>query len=166
MAGMEDGPLSRLDALRPAIKARWQALLQENPVTPRNAVGLVTPKMLMFMVDETLNRLASEILPTRLINRRPASLAPFGPMRHGCKCGLQLLLTYYLTGAKVLREILPAELGVDRVKVLRCFNRIAHDEMDTLCGVCLHRGGPMCSLRPGPASGNSGEFRRHGGLDS
>ena len=159
---MDDATLPRLNALRPALKARWAALLRENSSARRTAVGLVIPEMLVFMLDETLNRLEGEIPASLSTDRRRASLAPFGPMRTRCSCGLRLLLTYYLAGAKALREILPADLGALRVKILHRFNRIAHDEMDALCGVCGHRGGPMCGLRSNLYSGSvEDEIRLH-----
>jgi hypothetical protein len=144
---MAEGTHPRFETLRPAINARWKDLLRGKVAPSQAPTGLVTPEMLIFMVDDTLNRLGSNLNSTVKPDRRSASLAPFGPTRVTCRCGLQLLLTYYLAGATALRELLPAQLGADRVKVLHEFNRIAHDEMEALCGICQHRGGPMCSLR-------------------
>ncbi len=125
-------------------------------------MGLVIPEMLVFMLDETLNRLEGEIPATLSTDRRRASLAPFGPRRTGCSCGLRLLLIYYLTGAKALREILPTDFGAARVEILHRFNRIAHDEMDSLCGVCGYRSGPLCGLRSNlDSGGREDEIRIH-----
>jgi hypothetical protein len=143
----------RLDGLRPAIKARWTALLCAEPATPRARAALITPEMLVFMLDDTLARLSVSLGGSKTATKRMRILAPFGAMRSGCHCGLNLLLTYYLAGARALRETLPMDFGPARVEVIRRFNRLAHDEMTALCGVCRHRGGGLCSLRPKKTAG-------------
>jgi len=109
--------------------------------------GVITRDLLMLMLDESLARLSLN-LRRRRPSARPATLAPFGALRTGCHCGLNLLLNYYLTGARTLRELLPPDHGTHRVAVIHRFNQLAHEEMSALCGVCQHRGGERCSLRP------------------
>jgi hypothetical protein len=103
--------------------------------------------MLVFMLDDTLARFCASLSTTPLTARKRHDLTPFGGMRTGCQCGVHLLLTYYLSGARALRETLPVELGLDRVEVLHHFNRLAHDEMAVLCEICQHRGGVACGLQ-------------------
>jgi hypothetical protein len=138
------------DALRPKIKARWTELLREGTAAPAAATPLVTPAMLVFLIDESLIRLGTSLRTPAARDRMPQDLAGFGPTRAGCHCGLHLLLSYYLAGAQALRETLPAGRG--RIGVLHLFNHVAHAEMTALCDSCPHRGEALCGLRPGPAS--------------
>lgn len=144
---MAGEPASPFDALRHALKPRWTARLRQAPAAPPGA-GLVTPEMLVLLVDGTIDRLVASLggAPAR----RPVRPARFNPTRAGCHCGLHLLLTYYVAGAHALREALPAVPGSDRREVLHCFNRLAREEMTVLCGTCIHRGGSLCQLEPGP----------------
>lgn len=138
-------------ALRAKIKARWTELLLEGPAAPPAATPLVTPAMLVFMIDESLARFAVRLSAPEARDRAPRALTRFSPTRAGCHCGLHLLLSYYLAGAQALRETMPA--GAGRIAVLHLFNHVAHEELTALCGVCPQRGGALCSLRPGLASG-------------
>ncbi len=147
---MDPGLVARLDALRPVLKRDWAGRLHQAPAEPPGA-GLVTPEMLVLLVDGTIDRLLSRLGGAPAGHReRPGR---FNYARTGCHCGLHLLLTYYLAGARALRETLPAELGAARGEVLHCFNQLAREEMTALCDVCNHRGGALCSLRPGGKPG-------------
>ncbi len=145
---MEPSPVAVLDALRPVIRTRWAELLSAAPPAPPPAAALVRPEMLVFLIDDTLDRFAVNADAPR----RPRPGAPVRDRRTDCQCGLHLLLSYYLAGARALREILPDRLGPGRVALLHAFNRLAHDDMAALCGRCHHRGGPLCCLPPGPAA--------------
>lgn len=149
-AVMPDDIASPLEALRPAIKARWDFLLRKAPASPVPAMSIVKPGMLVFMLDDTLARLTERLREPLPADRPRRDLAPYGGMRTGCQCGLHLLLTYYLAGARALHESLPGTFGPARVKVQHAFNQLAHDEMAALCGACRHRGGALCCLRPEP----------------
>ena len=104
--------------------------------------------MLVLMLDDSLARIGVLLAAPIVSNRQRRDLAPYGAMRDGCQCGLHLLLSYYLAGARALQETLPADFSPTPVEVLHAFNRMAHDEMAALCGICRHRGGPLCRLRP------------------
>jgi hypothetical protein len=145
---VEGAMTSRLDALRPAIKTRWAVALRMAPAPSPAAVGLVTPAMLVFMLDDTLNRLSASLQKPAAGERRRRGLGALGTMSPGCRCGLNVLVKYYVAGAHALRATLPADLGAVRVEVLRHFNRIAHTEMIALCEPCRHRGTAICCLRP------------------
>lgn len=144
---MQKNLAARLDELHPAIKNRWSELLREAPRTQPEATGVVTPAMLILMVDETLERLQRTVRKSPRPVRSGWAVAHFGEMRAGCRCGLHLLQTYYLSGARALKEMLPDGLGVERVEVLHRFNCLAHEEMAALCEICRHRGGAGCSLQ-------------------
>ena len=148
LSWMTGKPSASFDALRPAIKKRWETLLRTAPVGPPATRPLVTSEMLIFMLDDTLARLGAKLGEPAASDRAIRDLLPYGPRRAGCQCGLHLLLTYCLTGAQALKEALPVDSGRWRVEVLHGFNRLAHDEMAALCGICRHRGGPNCGLRP------------------
>ncbi len=141
------------DALRPKFKARWTELLREGAAAPATATPLVTPGMLVFLIDESLARLGANLRAPAARAHPPPNLPDLTPTRAGCHCGLHLLLSYYLAGAQALRETLPA--GPGRISVLHLFNHVAHEEMTALCSQCPHRGGDLCGLRPAlaPARG-------------
>jgi hypothetical protein len=141
-------PLSGFVVVRPRIRTRWEARLRVAPAVPRSVRSLVTPEMLVFMLDDTLARLETRLagLSADGPPRRPH--ATFRLTHAGCECGLHLMLTYYETGAEALKECLPAATGAARLVILHEFNAMAHEEMAALCGVCRHRGGPNCSLQP------------------
>jgi hypothetical protein len=147
---MTGNPAVSFDALRTKIKTRWTELLREGAAAPAAATPLVTPGMLVFLIDESLARLGAGLRTPADPAAAAPDLADFTPTRAGCHCGLHLLLSYYLAGAQALRETLPAGRG--RVKVQHLFNHIAHQEMMALCDHCPHRGGKLCGLRPGLAS--------------
>ena len=149
---MSKGPASWLDGLLPAIKARWAELLLTEPAAPPAANALITPAMLVFMLDESLVRLKDRLRAPAGAGRSRRDHAPFSPRRAGCQCGLHILLSYYVAGARALRENLPAEFGPARLEMIRRFNHLAHAEMTALCGVCLQRGGSLCSLQAAAVS--------------
>ncbi|SDR75639.1 hypothetical protein [Opitutus sp. GAS368] len=138
-----------LRSLGSAIKAGWTAHLKESSPAPPDAAALVNPEMLVFMLDETLARLCATLEKSPEPPRPRITATPFGRTRGSVHCGLQLLLIYYLAGARALREALPVELGPARVEVLHRFNRLAREEMIALCGACHHRGGASCQLATG-----------------
>lgn len=134
-------PASHLGALHPALKQCWSARLRRLPAG-RPGAGLVSPEMLVLMVDGTIARLV-ELPP----ERRHAHPTPrFMTPRAGCQCGFNLLVNYYVAGAWALREVLPPGAETDRRRVVRGLIRLARDELAALCGVCQHRGGSLCQL--------------------
>lgn len=139
--------MPRLDALRPAIKTRWTALLRADPVIAAPATpALVTREMLPYMLDDTLARLSASLLASAKPDRRPLTLDGLGSKSAGWACGIYLLLSYYLAGSQALKEKLPAVFGPARAVVLHRFNRLALDEMAALCGVCRECCGHDCGF--------------------
>lgn len=145
---MEKEMVSPFDAMRPAIKLRWAALLRGGSLRPRTRTGLVTPEMLVLMIDHTLNRLAGEISSPPTWAGRPKVPAPTATRSASCQCGIDLLVGYYLAGARAVHEVLPADFGPSRMKLVHLLNRIAHDEIEALCGVCQNWSGSRCKLNP------------------
>ena len=140
-------PLPRLEALRPVIKARWETLLGETPPSSRQSGAVIRPEMLGPMIDNTLARLMQKMraLPDR------GSFPPM-PVKHekatpNCECGLKLLVNYYLSGVRALREILARDTQVDRRHVCRCLNLLAREEVFALASFCRFRGSATCGLR-------------------
>jgi len=146
---MHTGLINRLDDLRPAIRRRWSELLQQQPAHSPATRAIVTPAMLALMVDETLARLYRSLRAAKRPVRRTCNLTRFGSMTSGCQCGLHLLLSYYLAGARALRETLRGQPDYGRAEVLHHFNRIAHDEVKALCDICQLRGADDCGLSEG-----------------
>ena len=145
---METSVSNRLMALTSAIKARWGSLLRNEMGASRSPSAVITPDMLILMLDETLLRLFKRVeehaktgASLRLPKRRQRK-------KTACRCGLHLLFNYYLAGTRALREVLPREFGRDRVLVCHCLNLLAHEEIEGLALLCQFRGSPTCSLLP------------------
>jgi len=145
---MEIDSLTLLESLKPTIKARWKTLLREIPSRPRQSTAVVMPEMLVLMIDDTLGRLASKLhrLPDRA--SFPPVTAHHQKAKANCQCGLNLLMNYYLSGVRALRDILAGEPGLDRRHICRCFNLLAREEVLALASVCRFRGSATCGLRP------------------
>lgn len=143
---MEPTLVARFEELCPAIKARWSERLRAAPSASKGVSGVVTPAMLVLMLDDTLGLTLTQLKARRRLERGKRDLTAFAAMQRGCQCGLHLLLNYYLVGANVLREVLPKSLGRGRVEILHHFNQLAHDEMSALCSVCRHHEDSLCGL--------------------
>lgn len=151
---MADSLVSRLDTLRSEIKARWTALLRAEPAAPPATTVLIRPEMLVFMLDDTLARLSASLEVWAQARRSPRKALQFWASHAGCECGLHLMLTYYVAGARSLHTALPLMFGRTRREILRCFNSLARQDMTALCDVCRQRGGPLCGLRTSLAGGS------------
>jgi hypothetical protein len=144
-ASVEQSVISRLEALRPAIKREWDHLLRTEPALS----PLANPDTLVFLMDETLDQLLQGVRtrPARTTPREAALLLT--PLQRRCTCGLNPLLTYYATGELALRAVTAAPLGENFEPVLLVLHGIARREIDALCGVCCHRNTPGCLHRQG-----------------
>lgn len=142
-------PLSnRLIELLPAIKGRWEALLKTELKSGPSTGGGVTAGMLVLMLGTTLAR-----LPVRVTTFNPCAAATLPPNSRRkkqsdncCRCGLDLLMNYYMAGARAPRDVLPRDLGEDRVLVSHCLSRLAHEEIEGLASVCNFNGRECCAL--------------------
>lgn len=143
---METSPVACYQANRLAIGACWTGLLHAAPPAPAATRAVMTPAMLEFLVDETLDHLADGLRQAGR-NRPPhRTLFPGRLRRKGCACGLHLLLIYYSTGARAIHETVPESWGHSRLQIIQCFNDLAHGEVAGLCGACHYRGGAQCQL--------------------
>jgi hypothetical protein len=143
---------ARLEALRPALKRHWATELRRLPAGPPGA-GLITPEMLVLMIDSTLLQLTGGQGRPLSTDRRLRECARFMTSSAGCLCGLHSLFAYYVAGARAMRTVLPVGTGPIRIRLMRHFTRLARHEVSTLCGACLHREGGFCQLgdiRPHP----------------
>ena len=137
---------ARVAVLLPAIQARWVERLVAEPPQAASPVAFVTPEMLHFMVAPTLTRLVAALeLGAGGGPRPPAVLAS---LRADCRCGLHLVLSFYRTGQDALGELLAAT--PERTVVLQQFQRIADEEIASLCEICTHRGGAQCGHTAAP----------------
>jgi hypothetical protein len=144
---METDLSNRLDVLRPGIKACWESMLRADLMAPRAPGAVIIPGMLVLMFDDTLARLSARLGECSTHGSIPHPPKPKWKMQTRCRCGLHLLLNYYLTGLRALRLVLPRNFGRGRVHICHCFNVLAHDEIETLASICRFRGSSICSLR-------------------
>lgn len=135
--------VQNLAALCPAIKKEWGDLLRGEPtITP-----LGQPDILMYLMDATLAQLFSglETGSTRTTQQWLRRCKPLiGPAHGYCACGLNPLLKYFTTGELALHSAAGPMLGAQLEEVLLLFRALAQQEIQTLCGVCQHKGVPGC----------------------
>jgi hypothetical protein len=133
--------VTRLEALRPAIKREWEKLLRTEPALS----PMANPDTLVFLMDETLTQLGDGLrarLAKGWMHRAPPVIAP---LQRRCPCGLNPLLNYYATGELAVHAATAPRLEHnDLEEVLALFHVLAQREIDTLCGVCQHRRGVAC----------------------
>lgn len=131
---------TKLEALRPAVKERWEDLLRLEPtLTP-----LANPDTLVFMMDATLTQLLSALAAPsfkRWMKKNPTCVAP---MQSRCHCSINPLLTYYTTGELALRAAAGSSLGQDLEEVLLYFHSLGQREIESLCGVCAYKDSAAC----------------------
>ena len=150
---MEISAVAACQANRPAIAVYWTGLLQAAPPAPATTRAVMTPGMLEFLIDETLDHLTGRLQQAG--RNPPAHHAPLpcGLRFKGCACGLHVLLTFYTTGAQAIHETLPDQLGHARLEIMQCFNALAHGELTRVCDLCHYRNGAGCLPRA-PAGGD------------
>ena len=146
---MNAGVVRQMESQKPAIKARWAALLRASPRPPPVAAALVTPEMLVFMIEDSLVRLRGRLESSSVHTGMRDDLNAFTAIRDGSQCGLHLLLSYYLAGARALRENLAGAADAEKEAVLESFHSLAGEEMATLCQGCRRVGESTCGLAPG-----------------
>jgi len=140
---VDERAISLLQELRPLIKQRWEAQLRAEPVTS----PLSNPDALVYLMDETLDQLAAAMHARSVkvwLRRHHAAVAP------QCEktiCGLNPLLTYYITGRIALGTVAAERLGPVFADVMLFFHTIAQRDLEALCGVCCHQGCTTCPQR-------------------
>jgi len=132
-----------LEGQRPLIKQRWEALLRAEPTSS----PLSSPDALVYLMDETLDQLTAA-MHTRSVKawlRRNHALV--APQRDNCVCGLNPLLSYYITGRLALCAMAEEKLGAAFPDVLLFYHTIAQKDLEALCGVCCNQGSVTCPQR-------------------
>ena len=140
---MDEKAISLLQELRPLIKQRWEAQLRAEPVTS----PLSNPDALVYLMDETLDQLAAAMHARSVkawLRRNHAAIAP---QCEKSVCGLNPLLTYYITGRIALGMVAAEKLGSAFTDVILFFHTIAQKDLEALCGVCCHYGCDTCPQR-------------------
>lgn len=152
MGDMDESPQSRLEAMRPAIKHRWSTLLRLAPA----ASALGHPDTLVFSMDQTLGQLVAALRDAGLPDSPRRRGRILTPVQAHCGCGLNPLLSYFITGEQALIETAAPELGGDLNDILLLYHGLAQREIEALCGVCVHRNSEACaSARAHHAAGTA-----------
>ena len=156
MHAVDESEIQRLEALRPALKNEWEALLRSEPTLS----PLGNPDVLVYLMDETFTQLVAHLRfrPTEHWTERAPALRL--PLQRHCACGLNPLLNYYATGEIALHVVVARELTEHQEEVLTCYHLLAQKEIDTLCAVCQHRDArhhSTCKTRPEPVTTSGGD---------
>jgi len=118
---------------RSQLKAEWLRLLKARP--PVSPMGL--PEILRHRMDDTLTELTTFLRnppAARWLERSPDCMEQ---LRQLCRCGLNPLLDYYLTGCDALQAILGPTLIESEKRLLEyAWHLLAQHEIEALCGVC------------------------------
>jgi hypothetical protein len=134
--------LDALGARRAVIKHLWEAVLRQAPVhTP-----LGHPDTLIYMMDETLDRLFS-LTRSRSTPEWLAEHPLIGPpIGKSCRCALNPLLTYFFAAESALvatiRLLKPCpefsehDILVSESQLLFSLHVLGHQEMNAFCEVC------------------------------
>lgn len=138
---MNEDLIRQIDGLRPRIKRRWELLLRAAPAPS----PLAHPDVMVYLLDEVLDRLQASLR---------AAPDPSGgvacPPRTSCGCALNPLLPCFITGEQALIEVAAPELGPRLNDLLARYHALADEQLQSLCGVCVHRRSMAC---PTPRSG-------------
>jgi hypothetical protein len=122
--------------------------------------AMAAPDTLVYLMDDTVAQLLTALRSRSLgrwLARTPPVVHEISPL---CSCGLNPLLTYFVTGERALRlvgslieESLREYTPLEHVELgkllLGTFHLMAQREMNIICEVCLH----AANCRLGPARG-------------
>ena len=135
-----------LRAHRLHLKTEWQQRLEARP--PNTSLAL--PEILVHRMDDTLDQLDSLLHgppSARWLDRHPPRM---GQLREQCRCGLNPLLDYFVTGSAAMTALLSAELSEMEKKSLdRAWHLLAQREIESLCGVCCRICAPALTCPAG-----------------
>lgn len=142
---MDERMLHALEAQRPEIHRRWDALLRVEPVkTP-----LGQPEALKHMIDYTINMVWCYLRGQHQRKRNLRSVAASVADGSICPCGRNPLLAYFVAGEQAMLETLilvqagfddcsdARSLAVQELK--QAMASVAHTEIETFCAVCQFR---------------------------
>lgn len=134
----------------PALKAEWGRHLRDQPAT----TAMAHPEILAHLMDETLRQFGALL--------RAPSAAHWRVLQAGrestfqshslCRCGLNPLLAYFLTGGQALDDTLATPAGLsdaERERLRLAWHALAQREIDLLCANCCRN----CALEPAADTG-------------
>ena len=137
---MEDSDILQIEAHRSALKREWEALLRTEPTLS----PLGNPDTLVYMMDETLDRLFSDLRQHAPV---PDQQSQRSPLQRRCSCGLNPLLNYYATGELAVHAASSKHFGAATEEMVAVFHHLAEREIDMLCSVCCYRDHPTHAKR-------------------
>lgn len=132
----------QLRAQSATLHVRWETLLRMEPVSG----PLANPDALVRLIPESLARVFRELTeapePGCTLTELTRTRLP------SCDCGYNPFLAYYIAGERAFTEAVvllqtpgPAARNESELaSVIDAVRRLAHDEIDTFCGICTHRG--------------------------
>jgi hypothetical protein len=135
---MQESLLRALNARRPEIRGRWEALLRiERVNTP-----LANPDTLIYLFDWTLDEIFA-------VFRNPVHGPPLPSAAFRCECGRNPFVPYFVAGKQALIEALiwvQAEIrDLDAVQrdasfseVCSVIDHLQQREVSSFCGLCQH----------------------------
>jgi hypothetical protein len=136
--------LHRLQARRPEIRARWNALLHTEAATS----ALAHPDTLVHLLDWSLNEFF--VAMDGPASRRQAAPRSFEEVRALCACGRNPLLAMFQAGEQAVIEGLILCQSEDRhgsaetraqalADVQAAVRTVAAGEVESFCSVCQYR---------------------------
>lgn len=132
---------------RLCLKAEWERRLRAEPAI----TAMAHPDILVYMMDETLDQLGALL--------RAKSAERWGAVQHShlmqlralCPCGLNPLLTYFVTGGDAMQAVLlevAAELPeVEKHALCSAWHFMAQNEIESLCAPCHRICAPGLNVR-------------------
>jgi len=132
-----------LRAHRLRLKAEWNQRLRVKPPS----TALANPDILIHRMDETLGQLGMFLRnPVAVTLPDPGQPGLEQQLRQHCRCGLNPLMDYFVTGSDTLHAVLP-ELAPDESTLLdQGWYFVAGPEIESLCAVCRRAGSPALAL--------------------
>lgn len=121
----------RLEFLRPSIKRDWERRLRTEP--PLSPLG--HPDVLVFLMDETLEQLRAGMKDPGLSARSDLG-SELAPLSNLCRCSLNPLVRYYVTGEQAIRAAVDSVPAAELELALHCYRRLARREIRLLCSLC------------------------------
>jgi len=143
---MQEALIGALQARRPQVRARWEALLRVERVT----TPLANPDALVHLIDSTLDEIMERLRQPRPGPRNFLRPVSYATIRATCECGRNPLLAYFLAGEQALLEALvlaqsespPTDASERSTAVAELYiavRRLAQREVEAFCAVCQHR---------------------------
>jgi hypothetical protein len=145
--------LCLLSTRKADLKRKWEARLRTQPVR----TVMAEPAILSHLMEETLGQLASQ-----LMRQAPRRSRRAGGLNALCRCGLNPLTAYFVTGelcvAELLAEASPPEESW-RLFLGEQWSLLAWRGIGALCGECVW----PCAAPQAEAGGRASSLSSVGG---